>query len=209
MIHEFSHSVHLDGLNTVDPSFDDRLRKAFDAAIAKGLWKGTYASSNSRAEYWAEGAQAWFRVQFEHIDINTRAELKEYDPALAQLLTEVFGDTDWRYTPPATRTHLPHLQGFDSQDSPTFEWPPALVACYEPLFEPDGDGGDKWVNLEPYDSRLGSPSYGTSETEIIFVNSSGATLSLLLDRCRWYRDILSVPLPLQRRLYLPLSVTSF
>ena len=176
MIHEFSHSVHLDGLNTVDKGFDGRLRKAFDAAIAKGLWKGTYAASNKQ-EYWAEGAQAWFHAQFEHIDIDTRAELKEYDPELAKLLTEVFGDTDWRYTPPATRTHLPHLQGFDPQESPTFEWPPELVACYDQLFEPDGDGGDKWVNLEPYDSRLRSPSYETSDTAIIFVNRSGATLS--------------------------------
>ena len=176
MIHEFSHSVHLDGLNTADPGFDDRLRKAFDAAIAKGLWKGTYASTNRR-EYWAEGVQAWFRAQFEHIDINTRAELKEYDPVLAQLIAEVFGDTDWRYTPPATRIHLPHLQGFDPQDSPTFEWPPALVACYDALFEPDGDGGDKWVNLEPHDSRLRSPSYKTNITTIIFINRSGETLS--------------------------------
>ena len=180
MIHEFSHSVHLDGLNTADPGFDDRLRKAFDAAIAKGLWKGTYASSNRR-EYWAEGAQAWFHAQFEHIDIDTRAELKEYDPELAKLLTEVFGDTDWRYTPPATRTHLPHLQGFDPQDSPTFEWPPELAACYQQLREPDGDGGDKWINLEPYDlsqlSRLRSPTNKTGETEIIFVNESGATIS--------------------------------
>ena len=180
LIHEFSHSVHLDGLRTADPSFDDRLRKAFDAAIAKGLWKGTYASSNKQ-EYWAEGAQAWFHAQLEYIEIDTRAELKEYDPALAKLLTEVFGDTDWRYTRPATRTHLPHLQGFDPQDSPTFEWPPELLACYEPLFEPDGDGGDKWVNLEPYDPRqfssLRSPSYETGETEIIFVNESGATIT--------------------------------
>ena len=184
LIHEFSHSVHLDGLNTVDPGFDDRLRKAFDAAIAKGLWKGTYASTNRR-EYWAEAVQAWFNAQFEFLDINTRAELKEYDPELAKLLAEVFGDTDWQYTLPATRTHLPHLQGFDPQDSPKFEWPPELVACYEQLFEPDGDGGDKWVDLDRYDpsqlSSLRSPRYETGETEIIteiiFVNESGATIT--------------------------------
>lgn len=56
-----------------------------------------------------------------------------------------------------------------------------MLACYEPLFEPDGDGGDKWVNLDPYDpsqlSSLRSPSYKTGETEIIFVNESGATLT--------------------------------
>ena len=180
LIHEFSHSIHLVGLNTVDPGFDNRLRKAFETAIAKGLWKGTYASTN-KLEYWAEGVQAWFNAQFEFLDINTRTKLKNYDPELAKLIAEVFGDTDWRYTRPAMRTHLPHLQGFNPQDSPTFEWPPELVACYQQLFEPDGDGGDKWMNLDPYNpsqlSRLRSPSNKTGETEIIFVNASGAAIA--------------------------------
>ena len=181
LIHEFSHSVHEDGLDTVDPSFDDRLRKAFDAAIAKGLWKGTYASTNKQ-EYWAEGVSAWFNAQFEFLDINTRTKLKDYDPELAKLLTEVFGDTDWRYTPPATRTHLPHLQGFNPQDSPTFEWPPELLACNEQLFEPDGDGGDKWVKLALYDpiSSLRSPSNETDETEIILINNTEAEITYYL-----------------------------
>ncbi|MDE2813956.1 MAG: fibronectin type III domain-containing protein, partial [Gemmatimonadota bacterium] len=179
MIHEFSHSVHLDGLNR--SGFDDRLRKAFEAAIAKGLWKGTYASSN-RWEYWAEGVQAWFNAHFEFYDINTRAELKEYDPALAKLIAEAFGDTDWRYTRPTTRTHLPHLQGFDPEDSPTFEWPPELVTLNQQLFEPDADGGGKWVNLEPYNpsslSSLRSPSHQTGDTEIIIVNQSEAEITV-------------------------------
>ena len=34
----------------------------------------------------------------QHNHVDTRDKLKEYDPALAALLTEVFGDTDWRYT---------------------------------------------------------------------------------------------------------------
>ena len=180
LIHEFAHNVHLNGLNAMDPGFDNRVQTAFEAAIAKGLWKGTFASTNRR-EYWAEGVQAWFNTQFEFLDINTRTKLKDYDPDLAKLIAEVFGDTDWRYTPPTTRTHLPHLQGFNPQDSPTFEWPPELVACYQQLFEPDGDGGDKWVNLDPYNpsqlSRLRSPSNKTGETEIIFVNESGAAIA--------------------------------
>ena len=181
LIHEFAHSVHRDGLNEkMDPGFDNQLRKAFEAAIAKGLWEGTFASTNRR-EYWAEGVQSWFNAQFEFLDINTRPELINYDPELAKLIAEVFGDTDWRYTPAAMRTHLPHLQGFNPQDSPTFEWPPELVACYQQLFEPDGDGGDKWMNLDPYNpsqlSRLRSPSNKTGETEIIFVNASGAAIA--------------------------------
>ncbi len=180
MIHEFAHNVHLEGLKTADPDFDNRLKTAFEAALAKGLWKGMYASSNRR-EYFAEGATAWFNAHWENFDINTRTKLKEYDPELAKLVAEVFGDTDWRYTPATARTHLPHLQGFNSQDSPTFEWPPELVACYQQLFEPDGDGGDKWIDLEPYDlsqlSRLRSPNYQTGETEIIFINKSGALIT--------------------------------
>ena len=181
LIHEFAHSIHLDGLNTVDLDFDKRLQETFEAAIARGLWKGTYASTN-RHEYWAEGVLAWFNTQYEFIDINTRTKLKDYDTELAKLLAEVFGDTDWRYTPPATRTHLPHLQGFNPQDSPTFEWTPELAACYHQLVDPDGDGGDKWVNLEPHNpsqlSRLRSPNYLTGETEIIFVNESGAEITV-------------------------------
>ena len=181
LFHEFAHNIHLDGLNTVDLDFDKRLQEAFEAAIARGLWEGTYASTN-RQEYWAEGVLAWFNTQYEFRDINTRTKLKDYDTELAKLLAEVFGNTDWRYTPPATRTHLPHLQGFNPQDSPTFEWTPELAACYHQLFDPDGDGGDKWVNLEPHNpsqlSRLRSPNYLTDETEIIFVNESGAEITV-------------------------------
>ena len=162
------------------PDFDNRLLKTFESAIAKGLWKGTYAST-SAAEYLAEGVQAWFNAQFKFLDINTRTKLKNYDPELAKLIAEVFGDTDWRYTRPAMRTHLPHLQGFNPQNSPTFEWPPELVACNQQLFEPDGDGGDKWVKLSLYDpsqlSRLRSPSNETGETEIILINNTEAEIT--------------------------------
>ena len=181
LIHEFAHSVHHNGLNTVDSGFDGRLQAAFEAAIEKGLWIGMYASSN-RHEYFAEGATAWFNAHREHFDINTRTKLKEYDPELAKLVAEVFGDTDWRYTPPATRTHLPHLQGFNPQDSPTFEFPPELAACKKQLYEPDGDCGE-WVNLALHDpssfSPLRSPkiSEGTLMTNVILVNTSGSGIT--------------------------------
>jgi hypothetical protein len=32
-----------------------------------------------------------------HNEIGTRAQLKTYDPDLAQLVSEVFGDRSWRY----------------------------------------------------------------------------------------------------------------
>ena len=127
MVHEFAHAIHQMGLNTVDPDFDARLEVIYTAAKEKGLWKNTYAITN-KAEYWAEGTQSWFdtnRVNDDqHNHVDTRAKLKGYDPALASLLTEVFGDTEWRYTQAITRTHLLHLQGFDPEMSPKFEWPP-------------------------------------------------------------------------------------
>ena len=183
LIHEFSHALHQMGLNTVNPDFDNRLKSTFETAKKNKLWKGTYASTN-KEEYWAEGVQSWFNTNrendAEHNNVNTRTELKNYDTALATLLGEVFGDTDWRYAPATTRTHLPHLQGFNPQGFPTFEWPPELAELDQQLRNPDSDGSGKWVNLNRYQpselSRLKSSSEGVS-TEIIFVNNSIAEFS--------------------------------
>ena len=177
LIHEIAHAIHLLGFNTLDPTFDERLRITYEAAMEKGLWQGTYASSNRR-EYWAEGTLAWFypngsASSFSRFG-NTRRALKEYDPELATLLTEVYGDREWRYTPVATRTHLPHLQGFNPQDSPTFEWWPELVALNQQLGDPNSDGDGRWVDLKPYDPselpRLTKLDPISDLTTIIFVN---------------------------------------
>ena len=130
LVHEFAHAIHQMGLNTVDPSFDDRLQAMFEAAVEKGLWKDTYAITN-KAEYWAEGTQSWFDTNRanddQHNHVDTRDKLKGYDPALATLLTEVFGDTDWRYTQAVTRTHFSHLHGFNPEGSPKFKWSAELM----------------------------------------------------------------------------------
>ena len=176
MIHEVAHAIHRFGLNTVDPTFNNRLQIAYDAAMEKGLWQGTYASSD-RGEYWAEGTQAWFYPKggdsFYNYG-NTRQALKEYDPGLAALLAEVYGDSGWRYTSPAARIHLPHLQGFNPQDSPTFQGWPELEAVYQQLRNPNSDGGGRWVDLRPYDPSL-LPSLSESRTAgprttVAFVN---------------------------------------
>ena len=184
LVHEFSHALHEMGLNTIDASFDNRLSEAFRAAMAQGLWQGTYASTNKQ-EYWAEGAQSWFNTNREndvdHNAINTRAELKVYDLGLAALLTEIFGDNEWRYTLPDTRMHLPHLQGFNPQASPTFQWPADSLVCYQQLTDPEINScGDKWVHLEahPPSGLPGLKSPGTSTlSAIIFVNRTGTTVS--------------------------------
>ena len=183
LIHEFAHGIHLLGLNTLDPTFEERLRIAYEAAMKKGLWQGTYASSDIR-EYWAEATQAWFYHNapdsFDRFG-NTRRALKEYDPELATLLAEVYGDREWRYTPVATRTHQPHLQGFNPKDSPTFQGWPELEAFYRQLTDPNSTGGDEWVNLKPYSpdqlSRLTKP-LGDTSMWVVFVNFTKADVLL-------------------------------
>jgi cyclophilin family peptidyl-prolyl cis-trans isomerase len=127
LIHEFAHSIHGFGLKAVDPTFDEQLRSAYDEAIEAGLWKGTYAGTNP-GEYWAEAVQDWFDDNREndalHNHVNTREELHEYDPRLASLCEEVFGDRAWRYRKPTLRDadECEHLAGCNSESAPRFEW---------------------------------------------------------------------------------------
>ena len=185
MIHEWAHAIHRFGLNTVAPTFNNRLQIAYDAAMEKGLWQGTYASSD-RGEYWAVGTRVWFYPKVvgdsSYNYVNTRQALKEYDPGLAALLAEVYGDSGWRYTSPAARIHLPHLQGFNPQDSPTFQGWPELEAVYQQLRNPNSDGGGRWVDLRPYDPTLlpslsESRTFGPS-THIAIVNLTQADVLL-------------------------------
>lgn len=127
-IHEFAHNIHLRGLANVDPTFDKRVKAAYDAAMKAGLWKGKYASVNHH-EYFAEGVQSWFdnnrENDHDHNHVNTRAELLDYDPGLAALCREVFGDTELKYTKPTTRL-TGHMAGYDPAKSPRFVWPERL-----------------------------------------------------------------------------------
>ena len=94
-----------------------------------GLWKGKYAGSTNHHEYFAEGVQSWFddnrEDDHDHNHVNTRAELIEYDPGLAALCEEVFGETELAYTKPTTRL-VGHLEGYDPSTAPTFVWPKRL-----------------------------------------------------------------------------------
>ena len=185
LLHELAHGIHRLGLNTLDPRFDERLRVTYEGAMKKGLWQGTYASSDRR-EYWAEASHAWFHPNgagsFDRFG-NTRQALKQYDPGLATLLAEVYGDKDWQYTPVETRTHQPHLQEFNPKDSPTFGGWPELAALYRQLrTDPSSDGGGEWVNLDPYKpnhlSRLAKSNVIGDLTTVVFVNFTQADVLL-------------------------------
>lgn len=100
LVHEFAHTIHEMGLNTIDPEFDAHLRAAYEAAMKDGLWKDTYAATNHK-EYWAEGVQSYFDTNRppdrDHNDVDTREELAKYDPRLFGLIDGAFRGSMWRY----------------------------------------------------------------------------------------------------------------
>lgn len=135
-IHEFSHTVasaigRVQGRNG---EFWTKLRKAFADAKApggrlavfnQGRTNPVYASTDEQ-EYWAEGAQAWFdhAVPNNSGGLQVRDDVKQRDPELAALLTEIYGDGPWRYhkttaknadgTPMRSKEELAHLDGLDA-----------------------------------------------------------------------------------------------
>lgn len=100
LIHEFAHTIHVMALNSIDPSFDTRLRLAYQHAMTKGLWTNTYAAT-SHTEYWAETVQSYFDSNDannkNHNDISTHDKLSGYDGEVFALIDEVFRKSSWRY----------------------------------------------------------------------------------------------------------------
>ena len=92
-VHEFAHAIHYMGLNNAEPNFQIKLKHAYkEAVIKRGLWKDTYASTNY-VEYWAEAVQIWFNLNYAERGvhenyINTKAQLKYYDPVLYDLVAQ-------------------------------------------------------------------------------------------------------------------------
>jgi len=144
LIHEFAHNMHLRGLIRVDMTFDSRLQDCYKKAMKEGLWKGKYASVNLM-EYFAEGVQSWFNNNREpdhdHNHVNTRAELFEYDPCLAAICKEVFGDEEISYTKPLERLS-DHMSGYDPSKAPKFVWPERLVKAKQEIREKVREQGD-------------------------------------------------------------------
>jgi hypothetical protein len=73
--------------------------------------------------------QSWFdnnRVNdHDHNHVHLRSQLIDYDPGLAALCRKVFGDTELRYSKPATRL-TGHLENYDPVKTPKFSWPQRL-----------------------------------------------------------------------------------
>jgi hypothetical protein len=97
-----------------------------EVLIVFGGEKECYAHKN-RSEYWAEGVQCWYdtnrTTDHDHNHIHTREQLKEYDPMLAALCSDVLGDSDWRFKSPRERAGESHLEAFDPDQSPVVDDP--------------------------------------------------------------------------------------
>ncbi len=94
ILHELAHAYHDQVLGFDDP----RIKAAYDKAMKAGLYDEVllytgqkvrhYAATNHK-EYFAEGTEAYFyRNDFYPF---VRAELKEHDPVLHDLLEEIWG----------------------------------------------------------------------------------------------------------------------
>lgn len=109
-------------VNDKPTNSDVKVTKDDKVMIVFGGPKNTYGLTN-RAEYWAEGVQDWFdtnrTMDHDHNHIHTRDQLKTYDPELAKLCNDVFGDTEWRYLSPRLRAGTDHLKGYDPATAPT------------------------------------------------------------------------------------------
>ena len=102
-IHEFSHTLAGYAFRKSDPDFMRDLHRAYQDAMAAGLWKKTYSATNFD-EYWAEGVQMYFDCARSasppngvHNQICNRVGLEKYDPALYALVDREFGHNPWRY----------------------------------------------------------------------------------------------------------------
>jgi hypothetical protein len=102
-VHEFAHTISLYGLYDADPTFESRLEQAYQAAKSAGRFADTYAMENEQ-EYWGEIVQDWYNTNLEseppngvHGPIDTREELKAYDPAAYDLVAELLSeDVSWQ-----------------------------------------------------------------------------------------------------------------
>ena len=106
LAHEFGHAIHLLGIDRLeDQSLAHRIQAAYSHAQENDLWPHTYLMGNIE-EYFATLTSMWFNVKAESADdtwdgvrgpLNTRNELREYDPTGYDLLADIYPQTTLPY----------------------------------------------------------------------------------------------------------------
>ena len=93
LVHEFAHLIQYAIEEQLGGSeFNSRLQATYQAALNAGRWQGLYASTYSH-EYWAEAVLFWFWKSLPNQLKATYSNLADYDPEIATLVEEVFGDS--------------------------------------------------------------------------------------------------------------------
>ena len=121
---------------------DDKVRIVF------GGPKLCYAMKN-RAEYFAEMVQAWFNtnrtMDHDHNHIDTREELKAYDPKGYKYVSKIFKDEPWRFISPRKRAGQAHLKGYDPSKAPVVTDPDHIKKAANDYY--DKYWADYWQRL--------------------------------------------------------------
>jgi len=98
--HEFAHNIHLAVFDNEYPILAKKIKNAYNAAIKKGKWKGSYAATNEY-EYWAQCSEIWFNNNtsdpYGKDYVKGRRKLKKYDLGIYRLLLKVYGNSKWRF----------------------------------------------------------------------------------------------------------------
>ena len=170
-IHEFSHTVAsaIQRTQGRNGTFWTGLRKAYQDSLAAGgrleAWNRqhnskVYASVDVQ-EFWAEGAQAWFDNANPHNSggLSIRADVKTKEPALAALLTDVYGDGSWRVYQDDGEEPRRSLFAADGGNG-TFEGTGIGARRFSrvPLREFAADQGVRLAGKREYDATIKSPS---------------------------------------------------
>ena len=88
LIHEIAHAIDY-AEQKLNSSFKARRDRAYQNAMAAGLWKGEYAETNE-FEYWAVSVEEWFSPR--------NKPLAQRDPEAADLVASVFGNAELTFT---------------------------------------------------------------------------------------------------------------
>lgn len=98
---DFARTILRFGLAEVDVPGQREIERAFNRAVAEGLWKDTLAEVNVD-QYWAEITQSHFDVNGYPDDedaaatVRARNDLRRHDPYGYEVALAVYTDTAWR-----------------------------------------------------------------------------------------------------------------
>ena len=110
--------------------------------------KDCYAQKN-RGEYFAEIVQAWFgtnrTMDHDHNHIDTRDELKAYDPGAAKFLGKIFNEDPWMFVSPRERAGQGHLEDYDPANAPVVVQPDFIKDAANDYY--DEYWADYWQRL--------------------------------------------------------------